>query len=63
MEKKREENIWSNMAKENGEGIYLSIWEKNIREKEIVTDVGLLVREGGGEGKGDLHTKKQSFPQ
>ena len=51
------------MAKENGEGIYLSIWEKNIREKEIVTDVGLLVREGGGEGKGDLHTKKQSFPQ
>lgn len=32
-------------------------------EKEIVTDVGLLVREGGGEGKGDLHTKKSNlFP-
>ena len=25
--------------------------------------MGLFVREGGGEGKGDLHTKKQSFPQ
>ena len=25
MEKKREENIWSDIAKENGRGIYLSI--------------------------------------
>ena len=34
MEKKREENIWSNMAKENGEGIYLSIYlgEKYVRQ-------------------------------
>ena len=38
MEKKREENIWSNMAKENGGGIYLSIYlsiylgEKYVRE-------------------------------
>ena len=62
MEKKREENIWSNMAKENGEGIYLSIYlgEKYVREGNC-NWCGTLGERRGRRREGRFTHKKAIF--